>query len=151
MSCALHQETLSAFLDGNSGEREAAEAFRHLAECEECRQFLRATIELQHGLRAMAQPAIPSAVDRRILQIPSREEGGRKGWPARVVSFLQHRFTVPGPALAGGICLLLCVLGLSVWLLTRQGLVPERQIIYVVSAPPVEVYGIRSSAENSQQ
>jgi predicted anti-sigma-YlaC factor YlaD len=151
MSCESYQETLSAFLDGNSAEREAADAFRHLAECAVCRTFLRSAIELQHGLRAMPVPDLPTRVDRRVMQIPSREKARQRNWPARLTSLLQHRFNVPVPALAGGAGLLLVVLGFSIWLLTRQGLVPERQIIYVVSTPTVEVYGIRTTSKNSQQ
>ncbi len=151
MNCESYQETLSAFLDGNSSEEDAANAFRHLSECDPCRQFLRVTIEVQHDLRAMVPPDVPANVDRRIMQIPSRERRRQEGWPVRFVSLLRQRFDVPVPALAGGVGLFLLVLGLSAWLLTRQPPVPEREIIYVVSAPPVEVYGIRTPSENPQQ
>jgi hypothetical protein len=98
----------------------------------------------------MPVPDLPTSVDRHIMQIPAREKARQRDWPARFASLLRHRFTVPVPALAGGASLLLVVLGFSIWLLTRQGMVPERQIIYVVSAPTVEVYGIRTASENSQ-
>ncbi len=151
MNCESYQETLSAFLDGNSSEAEAANAFRHLAECDACRRFLRVAVEVQHGLRAMLPPDIPANVDRRIMRIPFRERSQRERWPARLASLLRHRFDVPVPALAGGVGLLLFVLGFSVWLLARQPVIPEREIIYVVTAPPVEVYGIRTPSENLQQ
>lgn len=150
MNCVSYQETLSAFLDGNSTETEAADAFGHLAGCETCRRFLRLTIELQHDLRAMPGPVVPARVDRRIMQIPSRQRSRPGSWPARFASLLRHRFDVPGPALAGGLGLLFLVFGFSFWLLTRQAAVPEREIIYVVTAPAVEVYGIRTPSENTQ-
>lgn len=150
MSCESYQETLSAFLDGNTREQDAAEAFHHLAQCEDCRQFLRAVVELQHSLRAMPIPDVPPKIDRRIMRIPSQENSRRSPWPARLVSFFRKRSDVPVPALAGGALLFLCAFGISIWLLTRPALVPERQIIYVVSAPPVEVYGIRPPSANSQ-
>jgi hypothetical protein len=96
----------------------------------------------------MPMPDLPTRVDRHIMQIPSRERARQRNWPARLTSLLQHPLNVPVPALAGGVGLFLVVLGFSIWLLTRQGLVPERQIIYVVSTPQVEVYGIRSSSKN---
>jgi anti-sigma factor RsiW len=151
MNCDRYQETLSAFLDGNSSEDEAANAFRHLAECENCRRFLKLAVELQHGLRAMPVPAIPAKLDRRIMRIPSRERSRQRAWPEKFVTLFQHRFDVPVPALAGGVCLLLSVLGFSLWLLTRQGAVREPEIIYVVSTPPVEVYGIRTPSGNAQE
>jgi predicted anti-sigma-YlaC factor YlaD len=151
MNCEEYQEALSAFLDGNSSEQEAANAFRHLAECENCRRFLKLAVELQHGLRAMPVPVIPVKLDRRIMRIPSHERSRQRRWSEKFVSLFQQRFNVPVPALAGGVCLLLSVLGFSIWLLTHQGVVPEREIIYVVSTPPVEVYGIRTSSGNSQE
>jgi anti-sigma factor RsiW len=151
MNCEEYQETLSAFLDGNSSEQEAANAFRHLAECENCRRFLKLAVELQHGLRAMPVPTIPVKIDRRIMRIPTRERARQRAWPEKFVSLFRHRFNVPVPAFAGGVCLFLSVLGFSIWLLTRQGVVREREIIYVVSTPPVEVYGIRPSSEDSHK
>ncbi len=151
MNCESYQETLSAFLDGNSSEEDAASAFRHLAECDACRRFLRVAIEVQHDLRAMRPPDVPASVDRRIMHIPSRERTRQERWPVRFASLLRQRFDVPVPALAGGVGLLLFVLGFSAWLLARQPAVPEREIIYVVTTPPVEVYGIRTASENPQQ
>ncbi len=151
MNCASYQETLSAFLDGNSTETDAAAAFGHLAGCEACRRFLRLAVELQHDLRAMPGPDVPARVDRRIMQIPWRERSRPGPWPARLASLLRHRFDVPGPALAGGLGLLFLVCGFSLWLLTRPSAVPEREIIYVVTAPAVEVYGVRTPSENLQQ
>ncbi len=151
MNCESYQETVSAFLDGNSSEQEAAAAFRHLAECDACRRFLRSAVELQHTLRAMPPPDIPENVDRRIMRIPSRERSRRGAWPARLASFVQHRFDVPVPALAGGMGLLFLVLGFSIWLLARQAAVPEREIIYVVTTPTVEVYGVRNPSQDIQQ
>jgi hypothetical protein len=98
----------------------------------------------------MPVPDLPTRVDRRIMQIPALEKARQRDWPTRLAAILRHRFNVPVPALAGGASLLLVALGFSIWLLTRQGLVPERQIIYVVSTPTVEVYGIRTASENSQ-
>jgi predicted anti-sigma-YlaC factor YlaD len=149
MTCESYQKTLSGFLDGNSAEAEAAYAFRHLAECEACRGFLRLAVELRHSLRAVPVPDVPAEIDRRILQIPSLEKSRERAWNSRIASFLRQRFDVPVPALAGGAGLLLIALGFSFWLLTHPGL-PERQIIYVVSTPTVEVYGIRASSESQQ-
>ncbi len=151
MNCESCQETVSAFLDGNSSGVESAQAFRHLAECDTCRMFLRAAVELQHGLRAMPAPDVPPSVDRRILRIPSREKSRTDTWPARLATLLRHRFDVPVPALAGGVGLLFLVLGFSVWLLTRQAPVPQREIIYMVTAPAVEVYGVRTPSEHLPQ
>jgi predicted anti-sigma-YlaC factor YlaD len=150
MSCDVYQETVSAFLDGNSREEDAAAAFGHMAGCEECRRFLRSAIDLQHSLRAMPLPEPPAKVDRRIRQIPSREKARRERWPARFAGLLQRRFAIPVPALAGGAGLLAVAVGFSLWLLTQPGVVPEQKVIYVVSTPPVEVYGFRTPSAESK-
>jgi predicted anti-sigma-YlaC factor YlaD len=150
MNCDEYQETLSAFLDGNSREEDAAAAFGHMAGCEECRAFLRSAIDLQHGLRAMSLPEPSATIDRRIRQIPSREKARAESWAVRLAGLLRRRFTIPVPALAGGIGLLFIALGFSFWLLTRTETVPEQKVIYVVSAPAVEVYGVRAPSPDIQ-
>ena len=151
MNCESCQETVSAFLDGNSSGEESTRAFLHLAECDTCRRFLRSAVELQHNLRAMPAPDVPPNVDRRILRIPSREKSRTGAWPSRLATLLRHRFDVPVPALAGGVGLLFLVLGFSIWLLSRQATVPQQEIIYVVTAPAVEVYGVRTPSEHLPQ
>jgi predicted anti-sigma-YlaC factor YlaD len=151
MNCESYQESLSTFIDGGASEHDATSAFQHLTECKVCRSFFRSTIELKHSLRAMPEPDIPTKVDHRILQIPAREKAWKGDWLTRLTSLLQRRLSVPLPAAAGAVSFLLIALGFSFWLLTRPGLVPQQQIIYVVSTPPVEVYGVRTLSGNAQQ
>lgn len=151
MNCESCQETLSAFIDGDASEHDAASAFQHLSECKVCRSFFTLTIDLEHSLRTMPVPDIPARVDHRVIQIPAREKAWKEDWFTRLTSLLQHRLSVPLPVVAGAVGFLLVALGFSFWLLTRPGLVPQQQIIYVVSTPPVEVYGLRTASENAQQ
>jgi predicted anti-sigma-YlaC factor YlaD len=145
MNCDRHQESLSAFLDGNCGEREAGEAFAHCGACPECRGFLRAAILLQHDVRALPFPAVPPELDRRVLRIPDVERA--IGLAGRIRLALSGRMHVPVPALAGALGILVAALGISVWLYVQRGNVPQQEVVYMVSAPTVEVYGIRTAPQ----
>jgi predicted anti-sigma-YlaC factor YlaD len=148
MNCERVQESLSAFLDGNCGEREAEEAFAHCGTCPDCRGFLRVAILLQHDVRALPSPAVPSTLDRRVLRIPEIERAA--GWAGRLHTALRSRMRVPIPAFAGALGLLLATLGFSIWLYLQHGIVPQQEVIYMVSTPTVEVYGIRTAPEGQQ-
>jgi predicted anti-sigma-YlaC factor YlaD len=148
MMCERFQESLSAFLDGNCGEAEAGEAFAHCGKCPECRGFLRAAILLQHDVRALPTPAVPPALDRRVLRIPDRERA--TDWVSRFRLALTGRLHVPVPALAGALGLLVVTLGLSVWLYVHRETAPKQEFIYLVSTPTVEVYGVHASPANNR-
>lgn len=148
MMCERYQESLSAFLDGNCSEKEAGEAFAHCGGCPDCRGFLRAAILLAHDVRALPIPAVPAALDRRILRIPELERA--KGWAARLRLTFGGRLHVPVPALAGAVGLLVMTLGLSVWLYVHKEPAPKQEFIYLVSTPTVEVYGVRTEASNNR-
>ena len=76
--CERHQETLSAFIDGEAAPAEALPALDHLLRCAACRGFYDRARALQRRLAASAEPA-PAAVWERIV-------AGAAGAPARAGS-----------------------------------------------------------------
>lgn len=84
MSRHPRTETLSAYLDGEIGEREAGELERHLAECGECRRRLEGLREVAGGLASLDRARPPRRVglelQSRLLQsVPPFERDRRLG------------------------------------------------------------------------
>jgi hypothetical protein len=101
--CERHQETLSAFLDGETSPAEALPALDHLLRCAACRGFYGKARALQQQLAASAraESAAPPAVWERIV-------ADAAGAPARRGSMALLRSWAPRLAAA-------FVLGLAAW------------------------------------
>ena len=153
MTCEHYQEALSAFLDGQLDERVSSETFLHLSVCDFCREFLKSSVVIQQGFRDLPIPSVPTSLDRRILHIPERDQQGTRPLFARIRSALSSRFDIPVPALVGGVGLLLITASVSIWSLVNNGFAlrqPEREVVYVVDIPPVEVVGVQPASAGTR-
>jgi|GEM_PF-1018735 len=79
MSGHISSESLSAYLDGETGQAEEQRLAAHLAACAHCRRRLAAARQLVGGLRRLAQEAPPPELATLIRSRVAAEAGGIAG------------------------------------------------------------------------
>jgi hypothetical protein len=109
--CERHQETLSAFLDGETSPAESLPALDHLLRCPACRDFYGKARALEQRLAASApaEPAAPEDVWERIVAdaaaAPARRSAvaALRSWAPRLAAaFVLGLAAWSGYALGGG-------------------------------------------------
>ena len=123
--CEEYQETISAYVDGETSDRETSELFFHLGECSRCRIFLKSVLQLQSVLRENEAPA-------KIETPPARP------------TLWKRKFIVSYP-LAAAVALFVLISGFlaSSRMVHPPASVTTTQIeyVYLTSFPPVVVLG----------
>ena len=66
MDCENIRQTLSAEIDGEAPDRELSAAYRHLADCAECRRWRRDFLQIAKDFPAWADQPIPIEVTSRL-------------------------------------------------------------------------------------
>ena len=129
MTCNEIQEHISAYIDRECSADSAAVMFVHLSGCMACQGFLTDSLRVRAVLHS--PPTLAPAPIRR------RQEAPRG--PLR--SLIAQRLELPFAAAAGLALVLLSVslLSLSLWLNPPKGKPPQREVVYMLSLPPVEV------------
>jgi anti-sigma factor RsiW len=126
MECIDYQRQISPLRDGELPSDSAADVFRHLSLCPECRKFY---FELQ---------ALEGAMSRIAHDVPTLSVAGTKMVPLApaAYSWWDRRIELRAPVLA----LLICVIAASLFALVPGGpLSREPQAIYVTKLPTVVV------------
>jgi predicted anti-sigma-YlaC factor YlaD len=151
MTCAEYQETLSAFMDGESEPGAASAALEHIGMCTDCRTFFAAAMSHRGALRQAPLPEFPHALDRRISHA-TKPRGVR--WRERLpIPVLPGwRLAVPLPALAVVVLYLLTatILALSSLFGPGGSQAQEPTFLYVRELPQVEVVATSSDGSDSQ-
>jgi anti-sigma factor RsiW len=133
MTCREIQTALSAYIDGELPEEAAAGMFAHLSTCTACREFLTDVLRVRAALHlpSVLTPNLP--VDRG--HVP-------RGPLRRLVA---QRLEIPFAAAAGIALVLLSIslLSLSLWLHAPPERPPQREVVYMLSLPPVEVHAVK--------
>jgi hypothetical protein len=90
MSHESIQEMISQFTDDALPQEELPGLFRHLSECEECREFFVHTKKIHDGMKQLIPPVVPAELDKTfsILKI---------GVPDRPL--LERSFTLSVPSI----------------------------------------------------
>lgn len=107
----IEYEALSAYVDGESTERNTIEA--HLAQCARCRDEVENMHLMRASLRALERPAASTAFTESVLQRLEAEEAAHKGLFARAAAS-KYRWA---SALAAGLLVLLA----GAWLFDLTG------------------------------
>lgn len=74
--CSEHEETLSAFIDGEVGSARAAASLAHALECASCGDFYRGARQLQRRLLESEESEIPERVWNQVREAA----GWRRSW-----------------------------------------------------------------------
>lgn len=126
--CDDYQELISAYIDGETHDREISELFFHLGDCSECRLFMRSVLRLQSIFR---EDELPVTVATH----------------PKTTSIWKRRFVVSYPIAAA---LALLMLLSSIILISRVAQPPvnikhtQTEYVYLTSFPPVYIIGSRS-------
>jgi len=100
-------EFINLHIDNQLGDRGSSELFAHLGTCEACREFMRTTMQVRSHIASRELAEVPLTLDRRILASVRREAGtvrGKKRW-FEPVWFT--RISIPLPAAASIIFLVI--------------------------------------------
>lgn len=63
-----HQQRISLYVDHVLGDKESAQLFAHLSECEECRAFLKISLRIHTHIAEGDLADVPASLDRRVLR-----------------------------------------------------------------------------------
>jgi anti-sigma factor RsiW len=144
MSCAQFQQQISAYIDGETDDRDAGELFTHLSGCDECRAFLRTTLQFQRVIAAFPPPDVSGELERRVLRIPDRATSQRPTVRVWLEELWRQRIAIPLPAAATTLLALLLstAFALSLALRSDHPSAPDRpETVYIMEMPPVEIQG----------
>jgi anti-sigma factor RsiW len=140
MTCDDYQENVSQLLDGELLIGEEPALFRHLGDCDSCRTFLKAVLQLRHAL-LVSQPVRVSekadhAIARRLgkagAAMPDR--GAVHIWRRRV------SIRLPVAAVAAAFLITFSIVISSMVAPVSRPATAER-VVYVMTLPTVDVVG----------
>jgi len=151
MTCEEHQETLSAFMDGEAGPEASSMALEHVGTCAQCREFFATAMSHRAALRQTPLPQFPHALDRRIRRFTeSRTWRWREKLPIPVLP--GWRLAIPLPAIAVVLLYLVTatILALTSLFGPATHSTQDPEFLYVRELPAVEVLGTSSSESQGQ-
>ncbi|HTY38803.1 MAG TPA: zf-HC2 domain-containing protein [Bacteroidota bacterium] len=128
------QQQISLHVDNALGDAESAQLFMHLAECGECRAYLKLVMRVGSHLASEELAEVPRTLDRRVFASVANPPAQRTGWLTPV---WRTRISIPLPA-AASIAFLLIVGSLLCYpLLTAdRGQQPEIPPALISKIPP---------------
>ncbi len=150
MSCESKQEQVSLLIDARLRESDQVVLFRHLEECEECRQFFDSMIRMRRAVKDDQEAILLAAAEVLPPGIPSPPAWPRPG-ARRWLKALTGGWRVPAP-IAVGLAVLLLAGGALLG--SRVGYVPGQRgaeghrspsgasVVVVCGLPPVDVVGV---------
>lgn len=140
MTCNEIQVDISAYIDGELSAAGMAGMFTHLSHCVVCQEFLTDALRLRAALHsASALAPVPSGAHREASRGPIRR---------LITQRLELSF-----AAAAGIALVLLtvsVFSISLWLGAPKEK-PQREVVYMLSLPPVEVHAVQPADQKPVQ
>jgi anti-sigma factor (TIGR02949 family) len=147
MSCAVNQERLSAYVDGELPPDQAAEIAEHLSSCDVCAREYEATLEIVSRLRNdLARYRAPDVLRARI-RTAIREER-----PERAPAVRKDR-RVPWRAVAAALIIAAASSGLTLLAPSRHGSEPaiseEVLASHIRSLMPDHLTDVRSSDQHN--
>ena len=119
-----HQQRISLYIDNALNDKESSELFAHLAECKDCRTYLKTIMRVRAQIADEELADVPRSLDRRVLASVARENAAlkRRTWYSPVWF---TRVSIPLPAAASIVFLLIVGSLLFYPLLTPE---QERQV-----------------------
>ena len=136
MTCDEIQADISAYIDGELPADDMAVMFKHLSGCAECQGFLTNALRLRSAMH------VPSALAATPLPRPKSVQ------QRSIRRLIGQRLELPFAAAAGIALVLLSVslLSLSLWLNAPKDK-PQREVVYMLSLPPVEIQAVRPAEQ----
>jgi anti-sigma factor RsiW len=106
MTHAEHEQLISLYIDKGFNDKESSELFAHLAECSECRTYLKISMRVRNQIAHEELVDVPRSLDRRVLASVARENAApkRQTWYSPVWF---TRISIPLPAAASIVFLLI--------------------------------------------
>ena len=101
-----HQQRISFYIDNALDDKEASKLFAHLAECSECRTYLKISMRVRTQIANEELADVPQTLDRRVLASVARENASLEGrtWYSPIWF---TRISIPLPAAASIVFLLI--------------------------------------------
>ena len=100
-------EFINLYIDNQLGDRESAELFGHLGTCEACREFMKVTMRVRSHIAGQELAEVPSALDHRVLASVRREAAAVRGKKRWFEPVWFTRISIPLPAAASIIFLVI--------------------------------------------
>jgi anti-sigma factor RsiW len=93
------QQSISLYIDNALNDKESSDLFAHLAECSECRTFMKISMRVRSQIANEELSDVPQTLDRRVLASVARENVALKQrtWYSPVWF---TRISIPLPAAA---------------------------------------------------
>src|SRR5690242_13534228 len=147
MSCAVTQELLTGYVDGELSPRQAAEVSAHLTTCGACSQEYEGVLKTVQLLRAGLSPWRAPDVLRARIQSALREE------PATRLSLVRYRRQLPWRAVAAALAIAIGSSALTWFTANRRATTPmladEVVASHIRSLMPGHLTDVRSNDQHN--
>ncbi len=99
MTHVEYQQRISQFIDIALTDKESSELYTHLAECDECRMFMRISMSVRSRIADETLEEVPQSLDRRVL-LSGPQRKSRPVRESRISPVWFTRISIPLPAAA---------------------------------------------------
>jgi predicted anti-sigma-YlaC factor YlaD len=147
MNCDQYQEYTSQFIDGELNDISESALFHHLSVCDNCRSFLKESLNLRSELLSKNVTIVPEPLNRKFLATIKTTSRLRK--PASFsVDWMKQGRMMSLRAVGFVLAVTILTSALFTSVLYRSYFASQETVVYVPTLPTVEVRGYSATTSN---